>query len=974
MSQVPTTNQSIYKWSIETPENIAIINRQGERLTYANLAIYIAKFIKAFESAGVKKYMHVGIHLESHQRVIDLILTYSLEALGVIRVTQLSDAEIVKHCDIIFSTSQFSISENNPVFISINQEWIDSTNRISLSAGDLQRLNYQPLASDLIFFNSTSGTTGQKKYFFETHNAMHHQFALMKEVYFKAQINNFLCLYEVTIGLAYVGCSLALRKGGAIIFTTSDLFISDMQNYGNSHSAMLLREASYFQRSLSERVLGNKLSTLRILGAHLPIRTRTWLENNLSQEVFNSYSSNESGQICEMQSNGQGVIYPGIGVKVVNDNCEELALGGVGRIAIKSPMQISSYLWNDDLNSKYFKDGWFYSNDIGYMPQVGKLIVVDRLDNMLNLGGIKVPPIPIEDSIRQINGVEDCILFSDNSFFDFETLLVCIEPTHGSDENALNIFIKKVLADSFKSIHINYYDKFPRTESGKVQRNELKRKVFEALSRGKEGISTSEVTTLLQQGFSLHQLGELNEAKVVYEQILEIRADHFDALQLLGLVSAQSKQYARAVYFLNRALKSNPNYAACHSNLGVALHELGLVNEAIASYDKAISIKPDYAEAYCNRGLALKALGYPNESLASFDNAISMNPDYAEAYSSRGDILQGLGRLDEALLSYEKAIGIKPDYAQAHWNLSLGHLLVGNFKSGWQGYEWRSKNEDINRTIGIRGFEKPLWLGVEAVKDQTILLYAEQGLGDTIQFCRYVPLVAKLGAKVILEVQRPLLKLLKNLDGVSDIFTKDDNLPEFNYQCPLMSLPSVFKTELDSIPVLSRYISHEPDKLENWQIKLGKKNRQRVGIVWSGGVTHISDQYRSLTLSQLLPYLPPCFEYFSLQKEVRDIDKDLLAQHSEIKYFGDELEDFSDTAALCEFMDVIISVDTSVAHLAGALGRPTWILIPFSPDWRWLLDRDDSPWYPSVKLYRQEKINNWESVLERVRADLLAMP
>ena len=830
MSQVPTTNQSIYRWSIEAPENIAIVNRQGDRITYANLAIYIAKFIKAFEFAGVKKYMYVGVHLESHQRVIDLILTYALEALGAIRVTQWSDAEIVKHCDIIFSTSKFSISHNKPIFISIDQEWINSANRLPLSAGDLQRLNYQPLASDLIFFNSTSGTTGQKKYFFDTHNAMHHQFALMMDVYFKAQIHNFICLYEVTIGLAYVGCSLALRKGGAIIFTTNDLFIADMQNYGNSHSAMMLREAIYFQRSIAERVLGNKLATLRILGAHLPIRTRTWLENNLSQEVFNSYSSNECGQICEVQPNGQGVIYPGVGVKIVNDNYGDLALGEVGRIAIKSPMQISSYLWNDELNSKYFKDGWFYSNDIGYMPQVGMLVVIDRFDNMLNLGGIKVPPIPIEESIRQINGVEDCILFSDNSFFDFETLLVCIELTHGADESELKRSINKILADHFKSIHINYFEKFPRTESGKVQRNELKRKVFEVLSRGKESAWTSEVSILLQRGFSLHQLGELNEAKVIYERILEIQADHFDALQLLGLVSAQNKQYARAVYFLNKALKSNPNYAACHSNLGVALHELGLVTEAIASYDKAISIKPDYAEAYCNRGLALKALGYLNRSLASFDNAISKNPDYAEAYSSRGDILQELGRFDEALLSYEKAICVEPDYAQAHWNLSLVHLLVGNLKAGWQGYEWRRKSEVINRTIGIRSFEQPLWLGIESIKHKTVLLYAEQGLGDTIQFCRYVYLVAQLGAKVILEVQRPLLKLLKNLDGVGSIFVKGDNLPEFDYQCPLMSLPLAFKTELGSIPKFTGQLAHENDRLKNWQIKLGNKTKPRVGI------------------------------------------------------------------------------------------------------------------------------------------------
>ena len=263
-----------------------------------------------------------------------------------------------------------------------------------------------------------------------------------------------------------------------------------------------------------------------------------------------------------------------------------------------------------------------------------------------------------------------------------------------------------------------------------------------------------------------------------------------------------------------------------------------------------------------------------------------------------------------------------------------------------------------------------MWLGSQSLQDKTILLHAEQGLGDTIQFCRYASLVAKLGAKVILEVQRPLLGLLKNLDGVSQIIARGDALPEFDYQSPLLSLPLAFKTQLHTIPSALRYLAGDSEKVLAWQARLGEKTKPRVGLVWSGNLEHKNDHNRSLSLSQVLPYLPSSCQYICLQKELRNADQAILAQHPHIQFFGDALEDFTDTAALCDLMDVVISVDTSVAHLAAALGKPTWVLLPFSPDWRWLLDRKDSPWYPSAKLYRQERIGDWNGVLSRVREGL----
>ena len=490
-------------------------------------------------------------------------------------------------------------------------------------------------------------------------------------------------------------------------------------------------------------------------------------------------------------------------------------------------------------------------------------------------------------------------------------------------------------------------------------------------SPAKCALQQNKVETLIQHALAMHQQKSLKEAQVLYEQALAIQPNHFDALQLLGTLSAQTKQSTKAVDFLTKALQINPNYAEAYSIRGVALQELKRLDEAIASYDQAISINPNHADAYHNRGVALKELKRLNEAIASYDQAISINPNHAEAYSNRGIALIALNRLDEALASYDQAISIKPDYAEPYWNKSLALLLDGQFAQGWQEHEWRWKNEMLSTYKEKRYFLQPLWLGAETLKDKTILLYAEQGFGDTIQFCRYVPLVTQLGAKVILEVQRPLVKLLNNLEGVSSIIAKGDTLPAFDYQCPLLSLPLAFKTELNTIPPVLKNITSDNEKNSKWQINLAEKLKPRVGLVWSGSTGHGNDHNRSLTLSQLLPYLPSNMDYVCLQKELRDIDKALLAQHPEIQYFGDALEDFTDTAALCELMDVVISVDTSVAHLAGTLGKKTWVLLPYHPDWRWLLDRDDSPWYQSAKLYRQERIGDWDGMLEKIRVDLL---
>lgn len=514
--------------------------------------------------------------------------------------------------------------------------------------------------------------------------------------------------------------------------------------------------------------------------------------------------------------------------------------------------------------------------------------------------------------------------------------------------------------------------------------------------------AASDLNTRLQQAFAHHQAGRLEQARTGYEQILFEQPQHADALHLLGVVAIQTQNYSQAVQWIGKAIQVNPKAPAFHANLGCALHELKQYEAAVAAHDQAIALQPDFADAYtnrgnafrqlkqwqaalesydkvlhlrpdhaqahANRGVALRKLGQWMGALESYDTAIRLAPNEAGAYNRRGNVQKDLMQLEAALASYNQAIALDPNFANAYFNKSLLLLLMGDFAQGWPLYEWRWTQDPL--LSAKPRLTQPLWLGDVSIQGKTIWLYAEQGLGDTLQFCRYVQWVADLGARVVLTVPQSLLALLRGLDGVTELHQEGQPLPVFDYHCPLMSLPLAFKTQKGTIPSYSSYLSCDPDLVQQWAQKLGPKTKPRVGLVWSGSTRHDDDHTRSLTLAQLLAYLPADIDYVSLQKDVRHADQATLQTHPGIRHLGDQLRDFADTAAVCALMDVVISVDTSVAHLSAALGRPTWILLSHVPDWRWLLAREDSPWYPSAKLYRQTQRRAWAEVLTQVRADL----
>lgn len=481
----------------------------------------------------------------------------------------------------------------------------------------------------------------------------------------------------------------------------------------------------------------------------------------------------------------------------------------------------------------------------------------------------------------------------------------------------------------------------------------------------------SALQTLYLQAVALHRSGQLGLAEELYEKVRAAAPHHAETLHMLGAIALARKDYLHAALLIRSALEIGPVRAGTICNLGVALKGLGQLQEALAHYDHAIAMQADYAEAHYNRGIVLHALNRYEEALAATDRAIDLQPGYALAHNNRGAVMNDLNRLAESMSSYAQAAHLAPQDPLARWNLALVHLKAGNLLEGWRLYEYGWLCDKRGKP---RPWSQPLWLGDTSLQGKTILLHAEQGLGDTLQFMRYIQKVRTAGAlKIFLEVPTPLIRFFQGQCPVDLLLPPGAPCPDFDLHCPLLSLPLAFQTDLANIPVASPYLHSSPSHVQHWSTRLGPYKRPRVGLAWSGNPIHQNDHNRSLPLAELLKYLPQGLDYISLQKDVRAIDIEALAQARDLRHFGSEIEDFSDTAALCDLVDVIVSVDTSVAHLAGAMHRPTWILLPFSGDWRWLTDRQDSPWYPSVQLIRQDPSRTWEGALRVLRTQLQSL-
>ncbi|QNA99126.1 tetratricopeptide repeat protein [Massilia sp. Se16.2.3] len=463
---------------------------------------------------------------------------------------------------------------------------------------------------------------------------------------------------------------------------------------------------------------------------------------------------------------------------------------------------------------------------------------------------------------------------------------------------------------------------------------------------------------------ALFQLKRFPEALRDCERALALQPDHDEALRQRSRLLLQLDHFEAALVSIDKLLETNPEDAKALQLRALSLRESGQFEASLTTIDRALALAPDTYDFLLTRGLLLKAMLRLDEALVCFDRTVEKRPEEPAGHSNRGMVLADLGQFEAARAAYDQALTLAPDFVQARWNRALMHLLLGNFTQGWQDYESRWDFEALNTFREKRDFDVPLWRGCESLEGKTILLHAEQGLGDTLQFCRYAPLVAARGARVILEVQPALAALVASLPGVAQVVAKGDPLPPFDFHCPLLSLPLACGTDEASIPAPGAYLRADGARCAEWAVRLGEKGRPRVGLVWSGNPGHRMDRYRSIACNMLKPLLLDGFEFVSLQKEVRPLDR-LALQMDGVRQFGEYLRDFSDTAAPVEQMDVVVTVDTSVAHLAGALGKPVWILLAGGTlvDWRWQMGREDSPRYPGARLYRQEVPGEWAPVL-----------
>jgi tetratricopeptide (TPR) repeat protein len=466
-------------------------------------------------------------------------------------------------------------------------------------------------------------------------------------------------------------------------------------------------------------------------------------------------------------------------------------------------------------------------------------------------------------------------------------------------------------------------------------------------------------------GQALAGQGKLREALACFQQALSLRADFAEAHTNLGLAFRQQKRLAEAEASCRAAVQLRPDMAEAHNNLGVTLQEQERLTEAVESLQRAVQLDPGYAEAHSNLGGALWCLGRLDEAVSSLRKAIRLQPQFAEAFNNLGNVFRDQGRFDDARAAYAKAEQIKPDYADVRRNAGLLALLLGDFEKGWAGYEWRWRRPDYS----FRPFTQPRWDG-SPLAGRTILLYAEQGLGDAIQFVRYARLVKEQGATVIVECQKPLRRLLVGCPGIDQIVVQGDPLPPYDVLALLMSLPYHFGTRVNTVPAEIPYLFADPALVEHWRQELAALPGFKIGIAWQGS-PGADKQLRSIALTEFTPLAAlPGVQLISLQKGPGSEQLAEVVDQWLITDLGGRLDEqagpFMDTAAVMKSLDLVVTADTAIGHVAGALGVPVWVALQKVPDWRWLLDREDTPWYPTMRLFRQEKRGEWGPVFERI--------
>ncbi len=504
--------------------------------------------------------------------------------------------------------------------------------------------------------------------------------------------------------------------------------------------------------------------------------------------------------------------------------------------------------------------------------------------------------------------------------------------------------------------------------------------VFETLGKFEEAIASYQQAVSLKPDYAeayhnmaiaLQSQGRYADAVEKCMQALLLRPDYAKAYNTIAFSLEKQNCYADAIENYRQAVRYKPDFVEAYNHLGVLLNDQGRSAEAIDNYRRALEFDSDYVELYSNLGIALKEQEQFTEAIANFEHALRLEPEFAEAYYNLANSLRDQGRCEEAIDNYRQAIRLKPDYAQAHWNMSLALLLKGDFIEGWKEYRWR-RNAELKIVTDYHRSGKPRWDGSSFIGKRLFVHY-EQGLGDNIQFVRYLPMVKARGGMVIFETLKPLIGLFKDfpcIDELMEYCHGKCSSVQFDVYTSLLDLPNIFGTTLETIPSEVPYIHTNPAKAEYWQNKLAGPDF-KVGIVWAGSPEHGNDRYRSCSLECFAPLSKiDGVRLYGLQKGRAATQMHQLDGTMAVTDISEQFEDFTDTASAIENLDLIISVDTSVLHLAGAMGKPAWALLPYAPEWRWMLNREDSPWYPTMRLFRQNEWGRWEPVFQQVAHEL----
>ncbi len=469
-------------------------------------------------------------------------------------------------------------------------------------------------------------------------------------------------------------------------------------------------------------------------------------------------------------------------------------------------------------------------------------------------------------------------------------------------------------------------------------------------------------------GVLLQRLLRYDRAIESYDKAITFLPGYAEAYNNRGVILQEMKRFDEALKSYQNAIASKPDFAEAHNNLGNVRNEMNRFGQALESYQSAISLQPLGADFYNNRGNVFRNINQLDQALRDYDKAIEFSGEFAEAHLNRGIALAGMRRFEEAFDSFDRALSIVPDYAEAHWNKGVVHLLNGRLHDGWPLYEWRKKTKDPK---GERLFPQPLWRGGEDIRGKTVLVHWEQGLGDSIQFCSYLSLLNEAGATVLFAPPKELRGLMASLNFKGRVVDENDVGLQFDYHIPLLSLPHAFKTDLSKLPIQEGYMKADESRVQAWRSRLGS-NGVKIGICWQGSTGTNVDAGRSFSVKQFQALADvPGVRLISLHKGQGETELRRLPEGMIVETLGEDFDAgpdaFLDTAAVMQCCDLVITSDTAVAHLAGALGAPTWVALKHVPDWRWFLDRDDSPWYPTMRLFRQQTSGDWDGVFMRIR-------